>query len=157
MNTYQVHHEDIVEKATRMVGTPFVHQGRLPGVGVDCIGLLVCAAREAGLDVGDRASYGRQPNPRALMAELDRVATRLSRPIDARALGRDDGATAFARRGAVLVFWRVRTSLPRHVGVCDGEFVVHTWQEIGRVVRHRIDGSEWSGCLHSVWWLKGVA
>ena len=34
----------LIEVARGYVGTPFHHAGRLPGVGLDCIGVPVCAA-----------------------------------------------------------------------------------------------------------------
>jgi len=40
---------DIVAAARRMLGTPYHHQARVPQVGLDCAGLLVCVARELGI------------------------------------------------------------------------------------------------------------
>lgn len=40
---------DIVRIARSYIDTPFHHRARLPGVGMDCAGLLVCVAREAEL------------------------------------------------------------------------------------------------------------
>ncbi|HZQ25261.1 MAG TPA: NlpC/P60 family protein [Terriglobales bacterium] len=39
----------IVECARTYVGTPFVHQGRVKGVGIDCVGLPLMVAEELGL------------------------------------------------------------------------------------------------------------
>ena len=36
-----------------MLGTPWHHQGRCPGVGLDCIGLIVCAMRAVGVSVDE--------------------------------------------------------------------------------------------------------
>ena len=44
---------DIVRVARSYLGTPFQHRQRLPGVGLDCAGVLVCAARELGLVAPD--------------------------------------------------------------------------------------------------------
>lgn len=38
--------EDVVRVARSRLGTPFHHMGRLPGVGLDCAGLLISVARE---------------------------------------------------------------------------------------------------------------
>jgi cell wall-associated NlpC family hydrolase len=38
--------EDIVLYARAYIGTPFHHAARMPGVGIDCVGLLVCVARD---------------------------------------------------------------------------------------------------------------
>lgn len=48
-----------------MEGTPFRHQGRVPGVGIDCIGMLVVAMHHfelMPLDF-DIRGYPRMPNP----------------------------------------------------------------------------------------------
>lgn len=74
---------DIVKTAREWLGTPFHHQARVKGVGVDCVGLLIGVARELKLvpecfDIGD---YPRTPDGRSLMhlarthmVELDRAA-----------------------------------------------------------------------------------
>lgn len=60
----------MIEAARSFVGTPFHHQGRLPGVGLDCVGVVVCARRIAtGVDVDERG-YGRQPNEIQLRTAL---------------------------------------------------------------------------------------
>lgn len=45
--------DDIVSVARSYLGTPFHHAARLPGVGMDCAGVLICAARELGLVAPD--------------------------------------------------------------------------------------------------------
>ena len=40
---------DVVLVARSYVGTPFHHMGRVPGVGLDCSGVLICTGRELGL------------------------------------------------------------------------------------------------------------
>ncbi|MBE0615136.1 MAG: hypothetical protein IH604_15800 [Burkholderiales bacterium] len=35
--------------ARGFIGTPFHHMGRLPGVGLDCSGVLICLGRDLGL------------------------------------------------------------------------------------------------------------
>ncbi len=62
--------EQIVEEARSWIGTRFVHQASLKGVGVDCVGLLVGVAYNLGI-IDARAhmrpapfkAYGRLPNP----------------------------------------------------------------------------------------------
>lgn len=51
--------------ARKYVGTPFLHQGRDPSVGVDCVGLASVLLRECGLhDLAshDLTNYARNPN-----------------------------------------------------------------------------------------------
>jgi len=52
---------DFIAAARGMLKTKFLHQGRLPGAGLDCAGLVVCAARACGYSVKDQAGYGRIP------------------------------------------------------------------------------------------------
>ena len=58
--------EDVVREAKTWLGTPFHHQGRLKGVGVDCAGVIVCVAKELKLDSDfeDITDYPRMPDGR---------------------------------------------------------------------------------------------
>lgn len=53
---------DVVEVAREFVGTPFVHQGRRPGLGLDCVGLLLAVADRLGFAGVDFPSYYRVPD-----------------------------------------------------------------------------------------------
>jgi cell wall-associated NlpC family hydrolase len=68
--------EDLAAAAMSMVGTPFHAQGRVPGVGLDCIGLVACVARACDIPHEDKAAYPLRPNGElqpALDAQLVRV------------------------------------------------------------------------------------
>jgi cell wall-associated NlpC family hydrolase len=148
----------IIAAARTYLGTPFKHQGRLRGIGVDCIGLLVGAVRDAGYSIGDCADYGRAPNPRELLGEMSKHATRASRPFDQLRVLPDLGAAAIAIPGDVLVFWTLAPHLPRHVGLRTDTGLIHTWAEVGKVVEYEHGlGPEWAEQLHSVWRLKEAA
>jgi len=41
--------DEIVRLSRAYIDTPFHHAARLPGVGLDCVGLLVCVARAVGI------------------------------------------------------------------------------------------------------------
>lgn len=74
---------EVVQAALGWLGTPYHHQARVKGVGVDCIGLVIGVARELALvppefDVG---AYPRVPGAGQLMAharehmvEIERAA-----------------------------------------------------------------------------------
>jgi cell wall-associated NlpC family hydrolase len=51
--------DDIIAAARRAVGTPFRHQGRTPGVALDCAGLALYVAAENGVDTIDHEGYPR--------------------------------------------------------------------------------------------------
>jgi cell wall-associated NlpC family hydrolase len=60
----------ITAAALSMTGTPFHAQGRLPGVGLDCIGVMVCTAIACGIQIKDRIDYPLRANGE-LKKELD--------------------------------------------------------------------------------------
>lgn len=94
---------DVVAAARGMLGTPWRHQARLPGVAIDCAGLVVCVARQLGLlPLGfDINGYSRNPDG-TMLALCDQHLQRI------------DGAEL----GAVIVLATQRD--PQHLGiVCD--------------------------------------
>jgi NlpC/P60 family putative phage cell wall peptidase len=115
--------EAIVAKAREYVGTPFRHQGRWKGRGVDCVGLLACVAHELDLTQYDYTGYSRFVKPEQVRAALARVL----RELDAGEL---------LRAGDVLLF-RIR-STEQHVAIwTDDETMIHAYECAGRVVEHR--------------------
>jgi cell wall-associated NlpC family hydrolase len=86
------------------VGTPFHHQGRLPGVGMDCPAPIVCACWHFGLKPRefDVVGYPRVPDGVTLQRYCDEHMTRI--------------APALLQPGdAVLVAWA--GGPPQHLGV----------------------------------------
>lgn len=126
---------DLVETARSMLGTPFHHQGRLPGVGLDCAGLLVCTLRALGLAVEDVRGYPRQPDGRLLD-----LVERQTLP----------GAV---EPGAVLVI-RFRGE-PHHLAWCEGEGIIHALSTVGRVTRHPLD-ERWRRLIVAARRVRGV-
>lgn len=55
--------EDLIKRAREYVGVPYRHQGRSADIGVDCIGLPICAFhKDHGLGDYDTTEYTRRPN-----------------------------------------------------------------------------------------------
>lgn len=81
------------------VGTPFHHQGRQPGVGMDCPAWMICAAWEHGLKPRsfDVQGYPRQPDGHTLERICGEHLLRL--PSLAEALPGDAILTAFRGSG----------------------------------------------------------
>ena len=109
--------------------TPYAHQGRLPGVGLDCIGPLICAAKAHGLkDAGfDVRDYSRQPDG-SLQPYLDAHLVRKPR---ADLIPGDVVLNAF------------RLGPPQHIAVIVGERwgeweMLHANSIVGRVMCERI-------------------
>ena len=104
-------------------GTPFLHQGRLPGVGLDCGGVVVCALRAVGYRVIDVVGYGRLPGKGMLEKIVEENCDKIE-PGD-------------LQDGDILIFRFARE--PQHVAIHAGGQLIHAWQDIGRVVVHDFD------------------
>lgn len=76
--------QSVIEAARGWIDTPFRHQARVKGLGIDCAGLIVESFREAGFDLVDKKDYARLPSGHQLRAELQRrlVKVRNLRPAD---------------------------------------------------------------------------
>ena len=57
---------DIVTTARKWLGTPFHHQGRVPNVGLDCVGLVIQVAKELNLSNFDTTNYSAIPDGKVL-------------------------------------------------------------------------------------------
>lgn len=115
--------------ARRYIGTPYHHQGRLHGVGVDCVGLLICVARELGHVPPDFniTGYRRVPDGYSLMRHMHEQFTEI--PGEQMALG-DYVCIAYDRH-------------PHHVGVIGdyhlgGLSLIHANSKTGKVEESRL-------------------
>lgn len=136
-----MNHEAMIAAARDCLKTPFMHQGRLPGTGLDCAGLLVVAARAGGVEVIDRDNYARTPHDGMLEAVLD------AQP----ALEKVRGAPQV---GDVILMRFGRD--PQHLGLCTDNGLIHAYERIGQVVEHRIDEA-WQRRIVAVYRFKGAA
>lgn len=125
------------EAARRYIGVPFLHQGRNPAVGIDCIGLGQLACRDCGLVVPDWTDYGRDPYNGLLEGRLSEI---FGAPLPLSQMRPGDIVAIFY--GGAL----------RHVGIVGerdyaGEsylMLIHTDSRMGKVTEHRIDEG-WMG------------
>lgn len=116
----------IVAIAREYDQTPYIHQGRVKGVGIDCIGLVICVCKELGLIDFDYFDYDRTPDSSQLMELLEKHCT----------------PTIDPEPGDILVF-RIKRE-PQHVGIMTDLGIIHAYQGAGKVVEHSLDD----------WWLK---
>ena len=84
---YEVTRQQILESAEKLIGLPFVHQGRSAETGVDCVGLLVVMARMVGYpDIKDIEGYRRIPSSTVikdtLSENLDEISVSDAKPGD---------------------------------------------------------------------------
>lgn len=132
----------IVAKAREYLGTPFRHQGRAKGLGVDCAGLVVCVARELGLTDFDTCDYGRHADGSRMRALLEAHLKRV--PF------------AEARPGDVLYLWFVKEG--QHLAFLteiDPPYVLHATAAYRQVVEHRLDET-WRARVAGAYRFPGV-
>lgn len=132
---------EIIAAARACVGTPFRHQGRQAGVGLDCAGVAVHVASAMGCAVIDQAGYGDQPTQGMLAAMLD--AQDFLRRVT------DDAA----RPGDVLLM-RFKGE-PQHLAILAGETMIHAWEAPGRCCEHVLD-VKWRARIVRVYRFVGV-
>jgi len=116
--------ERLVDTARQWLGTPFRHQGRQPGRGLDCVGLVVCAARHCGLREYDLTNYARLPRGDALRGHVQ-------------AAGLEEVDLRQALPGDVLLMRFIREA--QHLALVTDRGILHAHQQVGRVVEHRLD------------------
>jgi cell wall-associated NlpC family hydrolase len=123
----------LIEAARGYVGTRFHANARLPGVGLDCIGVIVCAALAAGLKPRDQDAYPMRPNGQLraqLEAQLLRVTT--------------------ARPGDVLLMrWRGDVE-PHHLALYTGPTLIHAYATVRRCVEQPMVQAWWD-CVAGVY------
>jgi len=113
--------EDIVTAARACIGTPFMHQGRVAGVGLDCVGLARIPAVTLGLEIGDYDGYSRQPDPAVMEAKLNEFLD-LVEPGD-------------MQLGDIL--WLSFAKEPMHLAIFAGDTIIHAVSMgPGKVVEH---------------------
>jgi len=138
--------EDIVAAAMECKETPFKHQGRVPGRGMDCAGVLVHCFKRLELDYNDELGYPRNPFDGQLEKILD------SQPSLVRVNNSD------MRKGDVLCM-RI-SSAPQHVAILIGDisgrpYIIHGSSQHGKVALHRLD-ELWGARIMRVYRFVGV-
>lgn len=119
-----MHHraDDIVAAARGCVGTRFRGQGRVSGVGLDCLGVVIFAAAAAGVRLPDAPDYSLRGE--GLLRLDQRIAA---------AMLRVDSAGA----GDVMLF--EPGPAMRHLGVWTGSSLIHAHAGLRRVVEGPVD------------------
>jgi len=133
---------EVVETARRYRGTPFQHQGRRIGLGIDCAGLLVGVAHDLGLSDWDMDGYPRIPDGKTMQAILRSEMV----PI----------ASDQIRPGDVLLFGFYQHA--QHLAIItrvDPIYIIHAYQPNDEVVEHRLD-SVWQRRVRGAYRFPGV-
>lgn len=115
---------DIIAEARKWIGTPYHHQQRALGLGVDCVGILIGVAHALNLSTFDTFDYGRTPNPDRMLALLREHMTEIA--IDDAVAG-----------DAVLFRF---TQDPQHLAILtDGGRMIHAYATVGECVETDYD------------------
>lgn len=128
--------DEIVAAARSYLGTRYHHQGR-NRAGIDCAGLIVCVARDLGVEVGDVAGYARTPDGDSLRRAVEGQAVRV----------------ATAQPGDILLM-RFDGD-PQHLAIMTDYGMIHSYAQARRVVEHRVD-AEWAKRIVAAYQFPGV-
>lgn len=117
---------EVSTAARSLIGTPFRHQGRLPGVVLDCLGVIQATAHLIGEELEDPEGYPRFWEDQRLYEGAQRNLIEIS-PVD-------------AGEGDILMFWLVVRRVPIHSGIqVSGGRMVHAWDDFKKVLENTID------------------
>jgi len=134
--------DDILLAARSCLETPFRHQGRQIGVGLDCAGLLIVVAQQLGLDPVDVDGYGRSPAGGLLESALDRQTC--LQPVT-------DIST---RQPGDLLLLRFSAD-PQHLAIDAGATMIHAYAKVGKCCEHRLS-LQWAARIVRVYRFAGV-
>lgn len=115
---------DIVNEARKWLGTPYHHQGRVLGHGVDCLGQITEVGKALDICHEDANDYGRMPEGNRLIETLRRLSPREMRPEQ-------------SEPGDILLFRFIRQ--PRHLAIRTDKGMIHAYAQAGKVVEHGLD------------------
>lgn len=127
--------EILVESVRTWIDVPYRDKGRNRH-GIDCIGLLLVAAKDVGLTTYDTVDYPRRPNPRdflrGMKSHLDRIPK------------------SDAGHGDIMVFAEPKS--PCHVGILDVNasgtvYVIHAYALARKVIREPLTSDRRSRAL----------
>jgi cell wall-associated NlpC family hydrolase len=131
--------DDIINIARSQIGTPFAHQGRIPGRALDCAGLAAYVAGQLGVEFNEWPGYGRTPHKGLLKSVLD------GQPCLSRVSNR--------MPGDILLMRFARE--PQHVAICAGPSIIHSYEAVGQVCEHDLT-PEWQKRIVAVYRFNGV-
>lgn len=129
--------DDIIAAARECLGTPFRHQGRVVGVGLDCVGVVIHALQMVGIDVVDQRGYGTVPFNGQLEAAIAQQPALMAVPT--------------MMPGDILLMKMV--GQPTHVALFTGDTVIHAYEAVGKCCEHRLD-SRWKARIVRLYRVK---
>lgn len=126
-----VSRKQIVEAARTWIGCPVVHQARVKGIGIDCVGFIIHVGREVGIDLPDYKEwrrYSRNPLDEHGAMMIRHLKAQGFKPIQVALPG-----------DVVAVYTRRFRPKPNHMMILTDVGVIHADTGIRKVVEHQID------------------
>lgn len=117
----------IIQYARECVGTPFLHQGRECGVGLDCVGVVCHVANKIGVEYKDVYGYSRIPRSAVLLGALGQYLTAIQEHE--------------ALPGDVVAIQMTRSKMIIHCGILTDYGIVHAVQNVGQVIETIVDSN----------------
>lgn len=136
--------DEIIRIAKEYINTPYLHQGRLKNKGIDCAGLIVEVAKEAGIySEGDYTNYSRIPDGETLAKTLNTYCDKIN--------------FNEIKDGDIILFKFVKN--PQHLAIYykynDMDYIIHSYSVAGKVIMQRLD-SKWKNRIAAVYKYKEI-
>lgn len=128
--------DKLLSVSREYIGTPYHHEARLKGVGIDCVGLVICTHAELGIHLPDAIPYPQYPPAGLLNDCLKKADLQIVPKADARA-------------GDFATFWIHQPGVATHLGVLTDKGLIHCYTQVGSVVEHWMT-AKWSKRLVSI-------
>ena len=133
--------QEIINEARKWIGTPHIHQARLMGKGIDCVGLIACVFKTLGVLNYDQTQYGRGPT--GVLPDILREQGFVEVSPDDR------------MPGDLGVFWFTNEKYPQHLALFTDIGILHSHQGVGKVVETSLTPA-WKKHLSGVFRLPEV-
>jgi NlpC/P60 family putative phage cell wall peptidase len=130
---------EIVDEARKWLGTPYHHQGRVLGHGIDCYGVIEMVGRALGIAIPENIVYSRIPDEKELIGYMDTYAVNI--PVSA-AMAGDIVIIPFMNR-------------MRHMAILTDSGMLHSYEPQGKVIEHAID-AKWRRLFRRAYQYPGV-
>jgi hypothetical protein len=129
----------LIKVARTWLDTPWQHNQKVKGLGVDCVNFLIAVAFESGLNIEPiPLSYGRTA-----------IDNQIERYLERNFIKKPDLAI---EENNILLYQF--SGYNNHVAIATSPTtIIHANSKEGRVVEHSIDGV-WKRCLKSVWMIQ---
>jgi hypothetical protein len=118
---------NIVDAARKYLGVKFQHQGRTAR-GLDCLGLIVAAARDCGIVCNDRTDYSHRLDKDTLLNGILAHCYKVDNPVV----------------GCIALF-ELKPSMQQHCAIVtsiDPVYIIHAYAPIKMVVEHNLPDGE---------------